>query len=153
VREHAAKDVEVIVTDDLSLAEVEDESIDSVLVSNLLEHLPDFIAVLDLMSRIHDKLRTNGSLFILQPNYRLTGARYFDFVDHSMILTETSLEEALNATGFEIRERKVRFLPYTSKSRLPLWPWLVAAYLRFPPARWLLGKQTFVAATKIPTLR
>jgi hypothetical protein len=42
----------------------------------------------------------------------------------------------------------VRFLPFTSKSRLPKWGWLVALYLRLRPAQWLFGKQTFVVARK-----
>ena len=35
-----------------------------------------------------------------------------------------------------------RFLPYSTKGRLPTAPALVRAYLAFPPAWWLLGKQT-----------
>ena len=35
-----------------------------------------------------------------------------------------------------------RFLPYTTKSRFPQHPWLVRAYLAFPPAWRLLGRQT-----------
>ena len=39
-----------------------------------------------------------------------------------------------------------RFLPYTTKSRLPQSAWLVRAYLRFPPAWRLLGGQTLLVA-------
>lgn len=147
VRDHAAEGVETIVVSDLSLDEIGDGSIDYIFLSNFLEHLPDYLSVLDLLARIHRKLVPGGALLILQPNYRLASARYFDFVDHSMILTEASLQEALTAVGFQIKELKTRFLPFTSKSRMPRWPWLVAAYLRLPPAQWLFGKQTFVAAT------
>jgi SAM-dependent methyltransferase len=146
VREFAAAGVEPVVTDDLLLQEIEDETIDYVFVSNFLEHLPDYLSVLDLLDRIRRKLVPGGVLLILQPNYRLAPTRYFDFVDHSMILTEVSLREALTAVGFQIKELKTRFLPFTSKSRIPQWPWLVAAYLRLAPAQWLFGKQTFVAA-------
>lgn len=153
VREYAGEGVESLVTNDLSLDEIADGSVDYVFLSNFLEHLPDYLSVLDLLARIHRKLTSGGILLILQPNYRLTPRRYFDFVDHSMILTETSLREALEAAGFEIRELKLRFLPFTSKSRMPQWPWLVATYLRFPPAQWLLGKQTFVAAARVSAAR
>jgi SAM-dependent methyltransferase len=146
VRLHAAAGVEALVTSDLLLEEIGDETIDYVFVSNFLEHLPDYLSVLDLLDRIRRKLVPGGVLLILQPNYRLASAHYFDFVDHSMILTEASLQEALTAVGFQIKELKTRFLPFTSKSRMPQWPWLVAAYLRLPPAQWLFGKQTFVAA-------
>jgi SAM-dependent methyltransferase len=149
VRDYAAVGVEAIVVSDLSLEEIVDGSIDYVFLSNFLEHLPDYFAVLDLLTRIHRKLRGGGSLLVLQPNYRLAASRYFDFIDHSMILTEASLQEALTAVGFEIKELKLRFLPFTSKSRLPQWPWLVAAYLRLPPVQWLFGRQTFVAAARV----
>ena len=42
-----------------------------------------------------------------------------------------------------------RFLPYTTKSVLPQWPWLVKLYLRLPLAWWLLGKQSLVVAKKL----
>ena len=148
VRVHAAPGVETLVTEDLSLDELGGESVDCVFLSNVLEHMPDYTSVLGLLARIFEKLRPGGSLLILQPNYRLAGSRYFDFIDHSMILTDSSLLEAVTAVGFEVAELKVRFLPYTSKSRLPSRPWLVALYLRFSPAQWLFGKQSFVLAVK-----
>jgi len=148
LHEHAEPGVETIVASDLSLDEIPDATVDHVFLSNFLEHLPNYRTILDLLARIHRKLADEGTILILQPNFRLTPSRYFDFIDHSMILTETSLLEALAAAGFEIRELKVRFLPFTSKSRIPQWPWLVALYLRVPPAQWLFGKQTFVVAAK-----
>lgn len=148
IQDHADPGVEAILSNDLSLNEIADGSVDHVFLSNFLEHLPDYRAILDLLAMAHRKLASDGTLLILQPNFRLTPSHYFDFIDHSMTLTETSLEEALAAAGFEIREMKVRFLPFTSKSRIPQWPWLVALYLRLPPAQWLFGKQTFVVAVK-----
>jgi SAM-dependent methyltransferase len=145
---YASPDVEIHVTTDLSLDEVADESVQTAFMSNLLEHLPDYRTVLHLLIRIHRKLRPGGALMILQPNYRLSPGRYFDFLDHSMILTEVSLREALVATGYDIEEMRIRFLPFTSKSRLPRWPWLVAAYIRMRPAQWFFGKQTYVLARR-----
>jgi 2-polyprenyl-3-methyl-5-hydroxy-6-metoxy-1,4-benzoquinol methylase len=145
---HAGPGVETVVSADFSLDEIPDGSVDHVFLSNFLEHLPDYRTVLDLLATVHRKLSWNGTVLILQPNFRLAPSHYFDFIDHSMILTETSLREALAAVGFEVREMKVRFLPLTSKSRIPKWPWLVALYVRLPPAQWLFGKQTFVVAAK-----
>jgi len=144
----AGAGVETVVTTDLSLRELPDGSVGHFFVSNFLEHLPDFLAVLDLLARIHGKLEPGGSLLILQPNFRLAPRRYFNFIDHRVILTDVSLVEALEAVGFEIRELRARFLPFTSKSSLPKWGWLVSLYLRFRPAQWLLGKQTFLVAVK-----
>jgi SAM-dependent methyltransferase len=148
---HAAPGVETIVTDDLSLHEISDESLGCVFLSNFLEHLPDHLAVLRLLATVYRKLRVGGSLMILQPNFRLEPRRYFDFLDHRMILTDASLVEALETAGFRIAELEARFLPFTSKSRMPKWEWAVRLYLRVPPARWLLGKQTFVRGIRPPS--
>jgi hypothetical protein len=43
----------------------------------------------------------------------------------------------------------VRFLPYTTKSRLPQHPMLVRAYLAFRPAWWVMGKQTLFIAERV----
>ena len=144
----AAAGVEAIVTQDLSLTEVSDGSVGHVFLSNVLEHLPSFLGVLGLLGAIHAKLEPGGTLLILQPNFRLLPGRYFDFIDHQVILTDASLREALESVGFEIIEERIRFLPFTSKSALPKWPWLVRLYLKLRPVQWLFGKQTFVVARK-----
>ena len=59
-----------------------------------------------------------------------------------MALTENSLQEAADLAGLRTVKLIPRFLPYSTKGRLPAHPALVRAYLRFPPAWWLLGKQT-----------
>ncbi|MCU7374975.1 hypothetical protein PEC18_30120 [Paucibacter sp. O1-1] len=41
-----------------------------------------------------------------------------------------------------------RFLPYTTKSRLPKAPWLVSLYLKLPFAWRFVGKQALVVARK-----
>jgi len=50
--------------------------------------------------------------------------------------------------GFRTERVIARFLPYTTKSRLPQNALLVRAYLAFPPARWLMGKQTLYVGVK-----
>ena len=79
---------------------------------------------------------------MLQPNIRFVGQHYWDFIDHHVALTERSLVEAAELAGLRTVKLVPRFLPYTTKGRLPSSPALVRAYLRFPPAWWLLGKQT-----------
>lgn len=144
----AGPGVEAVVTRDLSLRELADGTIGHVFLSNFLEHLPDYRAVLALLDTVLRKLEPGGTLLVLQPNFRLEPRRYFDFVDHQVILTDASLVEALEVVGYEIRERRARFLPFTSKSILPKWPWLVRLYLWLPPVQWLLGKQTFLVAAR-----
>ena len=144
----AAPGVETIVTDDLSLRQVPAGTVGHVFVSNFLEHLDDHIAVLRLLGAVHRVLKPGGSLLVLQPNFRLEPRRYFDFIDHRVILTDASLREALEVAGFHVAEMRARFLPFTSKSRMPKWEWAVRLYLRLPPAQWLLGRQSFALAVK-----
>ena len=54
------------------------------------------------------------------------------------------LPDFLVANGFEIVELRPRFLPLTIKSRLPVWPFLIRAYLALPIKP--LGKQMLVVA-------
>ena len=39
-------------------------------------------------------LKPGGRVMVLQPNIRLTGPAYWDFIDHKVALTEKSLVEA-----------------------------------------------------------
>jgi SAM-dependent methyltransferase len=113
-----------------------------VFMSNYLEHLPSSDDVVEQLRVAHAVLRPGGRLVILQPNIRLVGPAYWDFIDHHVALTERSLVEAAELAGLRTVEVRTRFLPYSTKSRLAQHPALVRAYLAFPPAWWLLGKQT-----------
>ena len=53
-----------------------------------------------------------------------------------------SLLEAAELAGLRTRDLITRFLPYSTKGRLPSHPLLVRAYLQCRPAWWLLGRQT-----------
>jgi len=146
----AAPGVETVVDGDVDLPSIADGTADTVFMSNFLEHLASPAEVLRALCAARRILRTGGELLVLQPNFRLCPERYFDFVDHAVIVTDRGLVEGLEATGFEVRELRVRFLPFTSKSRLPKWPWAVGLYLKLRPLQWLLGGQTFVRARVRP---
>jgi hypothetical protein len=81
-------------------------------------------------------------VLILQPNIRLVGPAYWDFLDHHTALTEKSLRDAAELAGYETTQIITRFLSFTTKSRLPQAPWLVRWYVRVPAVRSLLGKQS-----------
>jgi methyltransferase family protein len=142
-------DVRFIRASGLDLADVlPNNSFDLAFFSNYLEHLPSAEAVLEQLRVSFALLKPGGCVLILQPNIRLIGGAYWDFIDHQTALTEKSLAEAATMAGFKTRQVITRFLPYTTKSRLPQHPLLVRAYLRFPPAWALLGKQTLYLGEK-----
>ena len=111
-------------------------------MSNYLEHLDSGDAVIEQLRVAATLLRPSGRVVILQPNIRLVGPRYWDFIDHRVPLTESSLLEAAELAGLRTVELITRFLPYSTKGRLPSHPLLVRAYLATRPAWWLLGRQT-----------
>ena len=149
VSRHLPPEITFVQTDGLSLAEcVPTDYFDTVFMSNYLEHLPSNDAVIDQMKTAHDLLKSGGVVIILQPNIRLVGGRYWDFIDHRVALTEKSLVEVAELTGFVPRCVIKRFLPYTTKSHLPKAPRVVRLYLRTRPAWLLFGKQSLIVAAK-----
>jgi SAM-dependent methyltransferase len=143
------KDVRFVPASGLDLAEVlPNDYFDIAFFSNYLEHLPSTEAVLQQLRVTFSILRPGGSVLILQPNIRLIGGAYWDFIDHQTALTEKSLAEAAVMAGFRTKKIIPRFLPYTTKSRLPQHPLLVRAYLNFTPAWLVLGKQTLYVGEK-----
>lgn len=123
-------------------------SIDFAFASNVLEHLLSPTALLEVLAAVHGVVRPGGRFVVLQPNVRLLGGAFWDFVDHTLPLSDRGMCEAVRAAGFEITECRPRFLPYTTKSRLPTSDFLVRAFLAFPPAQWLLGKQMLIIARR-----
>lgn len=121
---------------------------DAVFMSNYLEHLASAEAVVEQLRVARDLLKPGGRVIVLQPNIRLIGSAYWDFIDHKVALTEKSLVEAAGLAGLTTECVITRFLPYTTKSLLPQHPALVRAYLAFPPAWFVLGKQTLYVGAR-----
>jgi SAM-dependent methyltransferase len=118
----------------------------TIFMSNYLEHLHGPDAVIEQLAVARRLLRPGGRVIVLQPNVRLVGGSYWDFIDHRVALTERSLAEAGGLAGLRTVELITRFLPYSTKSRLPSHPLLVRAYLRFPPMWRVIGRQTLYVA-------
>ena len=149
VREHLHPDVRFVQANGLELERVlPTSSFDVVFMSNYLEHLDTADDVVRQLLVIRSLLKPGGRVVILQPNIRLVGGSYWDFLDHKTPLTEKSLEEAGHTAGLATEEVIVRFIPYTTKSRFPQHPLLVRAYLAFRPAWMLLGRQTLYVARR-----
>ena len=148
VRRFASPDVRVINESCTAIRELDSDSVDVVFMSNFLEHLPSKDLVLDTFRESQRILRKGGRVMVLQPNIRYLPGEYWDYFDHHTPLTERSLVEGLQLAGLEPTTVIAKFLPYTTKSRLPQAPWLVQLYLKVPLAWHVLGKQAFVVAEK-----
>lgn len=148
VRQRANPDVQVINESCTAIASLPEASADVVFMSNFLEHLPDKGLVLDTFRESRRLLRPGGRVIVLQPNIRFLYAEYWDFFDHHTALSDRSLVEGLQLAGLEPRVVIPRFLPYTTKSRLPQASWMIRAYLKFPLAWRILGKQALVVAVR-----
>lgn len=143
VAQHLTDEVRFVQADGLELERhLPRDYFDLGFMSNYLEHLASTEAVIEQLRVVAQLLKPGGSVMILQPNIRLVGGRYWDFIDHQVGLTERSLAEAATLAGFTTSKIVTRFMPYTTKSRLPQHPALVSAYLKFPPAWFVLGRQT-----------
>jgi SAM-dependent methyltransferase len=141
--------IRFVQADGLSLDRVlPNEHFDRIFMSNYLEHLPSHEAVIQQLRVAAQLLKPGGQVIILQPNIRLTGPAYWDFIDHKVAITDRSLAEAVEIVGLQVRKVIPRFLPYTTKSRLPQSARLVRAYLAFPLAWRILGKQTLLIAER-----
>lgn len=114
----------------------------TVFMSNYLEHLESSDQVIDQLRVAHSLLRPRGRVIIVQPNIRLVRPRYWDFIDHRVPLTERSLLEAAELARLRTVRLVTRFLPYSTKGRLPSAGRLVRGYLHVRPAWWFLGRQT-----------
>jgi ubiquinone/menaquinone biosynthesis C-methylase UbiE len=147
VRDAAADGVTALVSPADDLAGVADGSVDVVFASNFFEHI-DRPTILAVMAEAHRVLRPDGRFLVLQPNIRFCARDYWMFFDHITPIDDRALAEAFALSGFEVTTVVPRFLPFTTKSRLPRSPRLVRAYLAFPPAWRLLGKQSFLVAER-----
>jgi len=148
IRQFANNDVEVLLSRSDDLSALEDSSVDVIFVSNFFEHLQNKEVLFLTLSECNRVLKSEGVLLILQPNIRFAYREYWDFIDHVLPISDKSLAEALMLKGFSIDKMIPRFLPYSTKSGLPVNSFLIKWHLRLPFAWRILGKQCFVAASK-----
>lgn len=148
-KKYVAENVRVLIENACDVPSLSSASVDAIFMSNFLEHLPTKDDILALFRECHRLLKANGKILILNPNIRLVGGAYWDFFDHMLPLTEKSIQEALEISGFNITTCIPAFLPYTTKSALPTHPLLIKMYLALPFFWKFLGKQCFLVAEAI----
>jgi SAM-dependent methyltransferase len=146
VAREAAEGVETHVTRSDDLKPIDDASIDVVFISNFFEHISREV-ILSTLLEVRRVLKPTGRLLLLQPNIRFCGKDYWQFFDHITPVDDRALEEAFAATGYDVIKSIPRFLPYTTKGRLPSGPALVRLYLKVPLAWRVLGAQSFMVAS------
>jgi len=125
-----------------------DGELDLVFTSNFFEHLANKTALGRTLEQAFRCLKPGGRLIAMGPNIKFTEGRYWDFWDHYLPLTETSLSEGLVVRGFEIERCHARFLPYTMVGARQYPLWCLSVYLRLP---WLWpwkGEQFLIVARK-----
>lgn len=146
VQDHADAGVEAHVGRSTDLHMLGDATIDRVFISNFFEHITrdDILATLEEVRRV---LSADGKLLVLQPNIRYCARDYWMFFDHITPIDDRALLEAFAATGFDVELNHPRFLPYTTKSRLPSGQLLVRTYLRSKWAWRVLGGQAFMVVS------
>jgi ubiquinone/menaquinone biosynthesis C-methylase UbiE len=144
---YAHDNVTLITGESTHMEIIEDESIDRVFANNFFEHLskPDIILTLH---EIHRILKQDGEILVLQPNIRYCVKDFWMFFDHITPLDDRSLTEALEISGFSVKECIPQFLPYSTKSRLPKSLMSLKIYLKFSVLWKLFGAQAFIRAEK-----
>lgn len=147
IKDYAAPDINIVLSSVSLMSAVPDGSVDLVFASNLFEHLTrnEIIATFGEVYRI---LVPNGRFMVLQPNIRFCAGDYWMFFDHITPIDDRAFVEGLEINGFEILEVIDRFLPYTTKSRLPKSLFLIQLYLRLRLVWRLFGQQSFILSQK-----
>lgn len=150
INDLANQDVEAVNCSCFNMREyLKDNLIDTVFVSNFFEHLNSKDDVVNVLKLCNEILSENGKVIILQPNIKYVKGAYWDFIDHKLALTDVSLIEAGEMNGFKVKKVIKKFLPYTTKSKLPKADWLVFLYLKLMPfSGFFFGSQSLIILEK-----
>lgn len=146
--EHLDADVQFLEQDCAAVWPLAGNSLDVVFTSNFFEHLPTKEALKETLRQAFAALRPGGKIICLGPNIKFVPGAYWDFLDHHIALTELSLREALELTGFRVERSEDRFLPYTMVGGALPPLWMLRIYLRIPFLWKLKGKQFLLVAVK-----
>ena len=127
---------------------IKPESLDLIFTSNFFEHLPNKHSLDKTVAEIRNALKPNGILIAMGPNISVLKGNYWNFWDHHVALSDSSLCELLEIHEFKIDRFHSKFLPYNMvrvKER-PLF--LVSIYLKFPLLWSIFGRQFLIIASK-----
>jgi hypothetical protein len=136
------------VTSGVMDAELPERHFDGIFVSNFLEHLFTQEDVYAFLRRMYEATADGGRIAILGPNFRYCAREYFDYADHTVVLTHKGVAEHLHTAGFNVVSVAPKFLPYSFTGRLPASGRLTRAYLAMPLAWRMFGKQFLVVGQR-----
>ncbi len=142
------KDIEFYISYADKLAMINDNQIDVCFTSNFFEHLPDKKTMDLVLTEIKRVLKPGGKLIAMQPNIRYCYDQYWDFYDHYLPLSHLSAAEGFEKNGLTVERLIPKFVPFSTKSSLPKWPFLVKLYLKIPFIWKILGKQFVIIGRK-----
>ena len=145
----AGPDVEFIAAREGRPIPLADETCDRVFASNFFEHLDSRVEIQYVLEEAIRLLKTGGKIVVIQPNIALAKEAYWDFIDHIVPLTDKSLGEAMEISGFHLMYVKRRFLPYTTKTVKAPNPRLLRIYLVLPFLWRIFGKQSLLIGEKL----
>jgi ubiquinone/menaquinone biosynthesis C-methylase UbiE len=147
IEKYASKDIKIVTGNVLDVT-LPGNYFDAVFISNFLEHLHSQEEVAALLEKMFRSLKPGGKIAVIGPNFKCAPRQYFDFADHTVILTELGLAEHLYGAGFDIEKVHRRFLPLSFRGGIPVSRFLVRMYLSMPLAWRFLGKQFLLIATR-----
>jgi SAM-dependent methyltransferase len=148
-----APDVTLLMQDCSERWPIEDTALDVVFTSNFFEHLPAKESLRRTLEEAFRCLKPNGRIICLGPNIKYLPGSYWDFWDHHLALTELSLKEGLELTGFRIEWLRAKFLPYSMSQGFTPPLLFLQIFLRLPFLWPIFGKQFLVIAAKPGSLQ
>ncbi len=147
ISQYIQPDVKKIIGSNLEV-EIPQNYFDAVFVSNFLEHLHSQEEVASFLEKMYQSIRPGGRIAIMGPNFKYVAKQYFDFADHTVILSELGVAEHLYGAGFNKIDITPRFLPLSFRGGLPVNKFLIKTYLQMPLAWRFIGKQFLLIAEK-----
>lgn len=137
------KNVKAIFGDFTKLKELKNNSVNTFLLSNFLEHLTNK-EVKECIKLIRQKLKSNGIIIVIQPNYKFSVKKYFDDPTHISIWDHRSLPNFFETNGFKVIKIVPKFLPLTMNSKIPKTKFLTRLYL-YSPIKFFGGQMLVIA--------
>ncbi|RLG13203.1 MAG: SAM-dependent methyltransferase [Candidatus Nanohalarchaeota archaeon] len=113
--------------------------------SNVLEHL-EHQQLRDALLESYRVLKVGGILMVISPNFKYCYRNYFDDYTHKSIITGASINDLFESVGFRVVKNVPRFLPFSTKGKLPVNSFLIWLYLRsawkpFASQFFIIGKK------------